>query len=72
MDNQIINELDDLFTFAPPDELRRSINQVYFSYLIHTDVLPQDYKKTTEDIYFLIDFLEKAHIISGQTKTNSI
>jgi hypothetical protein len=70
MNKKIINELDELFTFAPPDELRRSVNQVYFSYLIHTEVLPQDYKKTMEDFYFLIDFLEKVHVLYKKEKTN--
>jgi hypothetical protein len=74
MDNKIISELDDLFMFAPPNELRKSINTVFYSYLIHADKLPHDYKKTSEDFYFLINFLERAdelHKTKRKTAYNS-
>jgi hypothetical protein len=59
MNQQTITALEELFAFVPPDELRRSITKIHYSYLIHTEVLPQDYKKTVENVWFLVDFLEK-------------
>jgi hypothetical protein len=53
------NSLKDLFTFVPPSKLKQSILEVYFTWLIETPVLPQNYKEVTEDFYFLIKLLEK-------------
>lgn len=53
-------QLDNLFQFAPPTQLRRSITRVFFGFLIHgTEELPGDFNRTAEDFYFLIDFLEE-------------
>lgn len=66
MDKKIVKGLEDLFLFAPPDTLRRSVNQVFYSYLIHNKTLPEDFETIAEDFYLLVDFLEKA---DQQTKT---
>jgi len=60
MDKKIIEGLEDLFSFAPPDTLRKSVNQVFYSYLIQNKTLPEDFKTIAEDFYLLVDFLEKA------------
>lgn len=60
MDKQVVKELETLFSFAPPQTLRQSINKLFYSFLINSEVLPNDYKHITEDISFLISFLEIA------------
>jgi hypothetical protein len=54
-------DLEDLFEFVPPDKLRKSIQEIYFGYIDGTPDLHKDFKEISSDIYFLIDFLEKAH-----------
>lgn len=71
MDEKIIKALEDLFLFAPPASLRRSINEVFYSYLIHNKTLPKNFETIAEDFYFLVDFLEKADQISRKEKRNS-
>lgn len=54
-------ELDLLFQFVPPEQLKSRITHIYFHYLTHAPPkdLPDDFQKISEDIYFLIQFLEK-------------
>lgn len=59
MNKKTTEELELLFAFAPPKELKRSLNQLFYAYIIRTEILPEDYKKTAEDIYFLMKFLER-------------
>ena len=60
-DEILINELNDLFLFAPPDRLSQSINQVFFSYLADMKAdPPSDFELIIEDIYFFFFFLQKA------------
>jgi hypothetical protein len=54
-----MKDLKELFTFVPPGKLKQSVLEVYFTWLIETPVLPQNYKEVTEDFYFLIKLLEK-------------
>ncbi len=68
MDKKIINGLEELFLFAPPDTLRKSVNQVFYSYLIQNKNLPEDFKTIAEDFYLLVDFLEKADNVSRKMK----
>lgn len=72
MDKKIIKGLEDLFSFAPPDTLRRSINQVFYSYLIHNKTLPEDFETIAEDFYLLVDFLEKADQQSRTTRKSKL
>jgi hypothetical protein len=72
MDKQIVNELEEMFSFAPPSSIRRSINQVFYSYLIHKQTLPFDFERIAEDFYFLTDFLEKADECYKRSKSNSV
>ena len=60
-DKQIPKELDELFLFAPPNQLRQSITQVFFSFLTNSKTdLPNNFEQVAEDIYFLLNFLEQA------------
>ncbi|PBQ33801.1 hypothetical protein CNR22_19105 [Sphingobacteriaceae bacterium] len=69
MDKKVITSLEELFEFAEPHSLRRSLNHVFFNFLLNNkNSLPQDFDTITEDFYFLIDFLEKADL---KTETNS-
>lgn len=49
----------ELFTFVSPDKLKQSILEVFFTWIVETPVLPQNYKEVTEDFYFLLKLLEK-------------
>ena len=53
------DRLETLFSFAPPEQLRQSILEVFFTWLIEQPVLPQNYKQVSEDVYFLLKALEK-------------
>jgi hypothetical protein len=57
---KLSKELEQLFEFVPPDKLRKSIQEIYFGYIDGTPDLPHGFKEISSDIYFLIDFLEKA------------
>jgi hypothetical protein len=61
MNKELFTELETLFAFAPPAELRKSLCRVYFQYILHTEEQrPATVKNISEDIYLLISFLEKA------------
>ena len=53
-------DLDQLFSFVPPNDLRKSVIKVFFPSLSNFDVLPDDFQKASEDIQHLIEFLDKA------------
>lgn len=55
------DHLQKLLQFVPPAELRKSVQTTLFAYLLEQDDsgLDLNYKKIVEDIYFLIDFLDK-------------
>jgi hypothetical protein len=61
--NKTIKELKYLFEFASPEALKKSILEVFLSYLCNTQ--SEDYSpklpKISEDFYFLIRFLEAAY-----------
>jgi hypothetical protein len=62
MNKQTIKELEDLFEYSSPAELRQSIQEVFFSYLINSkQIFPLEFEKIVEDFYFLIRFLEEAN-----------
>lgn len=61
MDKQTLKELEELFSFAPPEDLMRSLHVVFFAYLINNnEAYPQDHRMIVEDFYFLMNFLDKA------------
>ncbi|MCW3105016.1 MAG: hypothetical protein JWO09_3456 [Bacteroidetes bacterium] len=60
MDKKIVKDLEGLFSVAPPDTLRRSVNQVFYSYIINNKALPDELETIAEDFSMLVDFLEKA------------
>jgi hypothetical protein len=60
MDHQSTPSLNDLFDFAEPGSLRRSLNHVFFDFLINNkDCLPADFETITGDFYVLIRFLDR-------------
>lgn len=63
MNEKIIEELEILFEFVPPEKLRQQITFVYFYYLQGDAIKTETQKKFTKkagDFYFLIRFLELA------------
>ncbi len=58
---EIINELDNLLNFSPPDAIRKSILKVYLQYIIcEHEALPNDFEGVACDFYMLIDFFTRA------------
>lgn len=60
MNARVAKDLEELFSFVPPGNLKKSVNELFYSFLINNDVLPENYKEIAEDILLLIRFLEKA------------
>ena len=61
IDHKIKNELEALFDFVPPKQLRQSVTQVFFGYLFNLKKeLPENFERISEDIHFLLTFLEQA------------
>lgn len=57
---ELISQLETLFSAAPPQQLRKSLNKVLFRYLMCDDNLYPDQKEVITDFYLLMEFLEKA------------
>lgn len=53
-------ELEQLFDFAPPRSLRKSLNTLFFNYIDTLEEVPEDFHKTAQDIHALIKFLDNA------------
>ncbi len=51
--------LSELFSFTPPEKLKQSILEVFFTWIIAEPVLPQNYKEVAADFYFLLKLLDK-------------
>ncbi len=61
----LIHELADLFLFCPPGKLRRSIEDIFFNYLLESknfDV--EDKRELISNVYHLINFLSEAEKLS--------
>lgn len=57
----IICELDYLFESVSPTDLRKSLHQVLFRYLIQSyDIQRYDFQKIMQDMYMLTEFLQKS------------
>jgi hypothetical protein len=60
MNKAALKKLEDLFEFAPPRSIRKSLSHVFFNYLVNNHhSLPVDFDRMAEDFYFLMDFLEE-------------
>lgn len=58
---KIIEQLDNLMSFSPPEVLRKSLLRVYMQYIIHEhESLPMDFGEIAGDIYMLVEFLNRA------------
>ena len=76
---ELLEELDTLFTFANPADIRRSLLEVFFGYLIESPqgMFPLSYKSDCEAIYFLVEFLNRSEDLikennqSESSKANS-
>lgn len=58
-DDQTLLQLEALFSAAPPQHLRKSLNKVLFRYLMCDENLYPDQKEVITDFYLLMEFLEK-------------
>ena len=74
LNKELISELDHLFDLVPPHMLRRSVHEIFWNYLCHTnqeDLHPQ-FKEIATDFKYLLQFLEMAEkqegILSEQKK----
>jgi hypothetical protein len=52
------HELETPFFFAPPEQIKKSLHEVYSVYLQNLETL--DFKETATDMYLLHKFFEKA------------
>jgi hypothetical protein len=54
-------ELEELFEYVPPHQLRKSIQEIFARYLqtVNNDTDLEKFKLLAEDLYFLNKFLEK-------------
>jgi hypothetical protein len=60
MEKAALKKLEDLFEFASPASIRKSLNQVFFNYLVNNHhSLPLNFDRISEDFYYLMDFLEE-------------
>jgi hypothetical protein len=63
MNKRVVQELETLFDYVPPERLRELITEVFFNHL-QKDAIesesPDDFRKMAGDFYFLIRFLEIA------------
>jgi hypothetical protein len=58
---RLLEETENLFEFAPPRQLRKSLHEVYAFYLQEIDItmMDPDFNRIAEDFYSLYKFLEK-------------
>ncbi|MEO9870263.1 hypothetical protein [Ekhidna sp.] len=63
LDQKTINELKDLFLFAPPNVLRRSLEDLFFLHLSsNEEVNLPNQKELVKNIYCLINFLNEMEL----------
>jgi hypothetical protein len=56
---EIIMHLDVLLDFAPPQELKNDLLNVFMHFLMHEgDALPEDFKDVTQNYLMLFDWLD--------------
>ena len=57
----IIDGLEDLFDFIPPQKLSRKLRTVFLSYMHHeAEMLPSDIGDTIMEVELLLEFLDTA------------
>ncbi|WP_156140708.1 hypothetical protein [Sporocytophaga myxococcoides] len=59
LNQHIIDQLDELLSLVPPQELMQTVIYVFFMYIYYAenDVYDSDLKATSENFYLLYDFL---------------
>lgn len=58
-EKKLIKKLDELFSSAPPQQLRQSIHEIYLTYIIQNhEMLPIHFNRIATDMYFLLAFLD--------------
>lgn len=53
-------DIDRLFSFVSPNDLRKSVLHVFFGCCSNRQEAPDNFEKITEDIQHLIHFLDRA------------
>ena len=64
MNSQSLADLETLLQLAPSEQLRQSLNHVFYSWLISQNTFPANFNQIAEDFYLLNKFLEK---VASQT-----
>jgi hypothetical protein len=54
-----LQALREMFDYTPPEQLYKTIQELFFNWLTENEDLPVNYKQMTEDVYFLLGFLER-------------
>jgi len=59
LNQKIIDELEVLFMMASPRTLIKSVNYIFYQYLYYADAdgYPSNFKRISEDFFFLQEFL---------------
>jgi hypothetical protein len=57
VNDAMLDELDLLFAFASPGKLKDTLMEVYLDYCLEMQDMAVNYKKNTENFYFLYKFL---------------
>ena len=59
-DQRILNELRELFDFAPPAQLRRSLEDFFFTFFTtHEEPSLPNQQEILKNFYYLINFLNE-------------
>ena len=58
---EIIQQLDQIMNFAPPEAYRNTLIEIYHIYICKEhDSLPSEFRAMADHMYFLVDFFRKA------------
>lgn len=52
-------DLEEVFDYVKPAEMRRSIQKVFFNWLIENKETPKEIKQTAENFWYLLEYLER-------------
>lgn len=59
LSSDMIYQLESLFEFAPPDELREHLIDIYHHYIIHEhEHLPLNFKRVSQSMQVLFELLK--------------
>lgn len=58
-DQKLLNELKDLFEFAPPGNIRRNLEDLFFTHLTSSEPSLPNEKELIQNIYYLINFFNE-------------